>query len=78
MDEMTGQLFNKPHLVINASQTATYECRAHNSPVGGNTTVTNTATIYILGQYSSLILGHRYHHPMIYILGQYSSLILGY
>ena len=62
MDEMTGLVFSKPHLVINASQTATYECRAHNTHVGGNTTVTHTATIYILGQYYFLILGNRHHH----------------
>ena len=75
MDEMTGLVFSKPHLVINASQTATYECRAHNTHVGGTTTVTHTATIYILGQYSFLILG--YIGSTINILGQYYFLILG-
>ena len=70
IDDMTGQVFSKPHLVINTTQTATYECRAHNTHIRGNTTVTCRATIHILGEYHS-VLGHNT------VLGDHHS-VLGY
>ena len=70
IDDMTGQVFSKPHLVINATQTETYECRAHNTHIRGNTTVTCRATIHILGEYHS-VLGHNT------VLGDHHS-VLGY
>ena len=48
--------YTKPVLVINATQRATYECRAENKHVGGKTVESQKATVHILGEYSCSIM----------------------
>ncbi len=43
--------YTKPVLVINATQRATYECRAENKHIGGKTVESQKATVHILGEY---------------------------